>query len=62
MKEHHTFKIHAPVDARTAFVEMDGKRIIGVTNVVVEVYPNKPTKITLGIIGSVNADGFGEIG
>lgn len=49
----HKFVIHAPINQHEAFVEMDGKRLNGVTDIRFRVRATNPALITLTIMGEV---------
>ena len=53
----HAFRIVAPVDVRKGFVEMDGRRLEGVSRIAFEARAGGPTLVTLEITGNVVVDG-----
>lgn len=56
MKDFHTFKIHAPLDANETVVEMDGKRLKGVTKIEFNIAAKQMVEITLTIHGYLRAE------
>lgn len=52
----HRFKVHAPLNPREAYVEMDGKPIDGVTEIIAKVSVDKLTTVQITIIGYIDFD------
>lgn len=53
----HNFKVHAPLAPNGAFVEMDGKRLEGVTRVEFSLAVEQLTEVKLTIHGYIDMTG-----
>lgn len=53
----HTFKIHAPLNTNNAFVEMDGKRLEGITRVEFALAAGQIVEVKLTVFGYVDITG-----
>jgi hypothetical protein len=54
----HKFKIVAPLNQRAAYIEIDGKRLEGVTGIAFKaVADNKPMTLLIEVIGQVEVEG-----
>jgi hypothetical protein len=53
----HTFKIHAPLNSNETTVEMDGKRVEGVTRVEFSIAAKQVVEVKLTVLGYVDITG-----
>lgn len=53
----HSFKIHAPLNSNEAFIEIDGKRMEGVTRIAFGIAARSPVEVTLTVMGYVDITG-----
>jgi hypothetical protein len=53
----HNFKIHAPLNSNEAFIEMDGKRMEGVTRIEFALAAQQVVEVKLRVYGYVDITG-----